>query len=606
MSALPTSLQPWRQWLDWFESEPAALLGDLLLRLNPLLGRSGARAQDGNIDHDGIDDLRQRGPYERLLLSEWALADSLPDEFVRRAANNEHLFFAPKLVNREADRVLLAVFDAGPAQWGAARLVHVALWIILARRAETMRARFLWGIAQAPGTLHEAGTPAALRKLLRGRTPEVASANHWQGWQEHFAASAQTGAERWLVASDHFAEAPFSHAACVHRGFDDQLRVSMGTRSGRRKTQLALPPARQAAWILRGDFLSEASTTAHQKMTGKLSLRQPPLWDVNCERVAVPLLGESRAVVFKVQEDSAAKHAKPRYMHWSTHAEVLSAVLSGKSFGALIADPYHLHFWNIRSFPAVKRPDADQFTITPGLPRWLSSAWLNSGSHVHRFLVLDNAGRLNAWLGSSRGKRGGEHVLVDGDVLTLTQQSSFRLLYVRHDQGHLLVNSMDTEGRTATITRLPVSDRPVSVTICAGTNARDWHGAVCVERRTGQRGGDRSIACTLFQYRGMNGLHQAELMLAPNSKVLGVARDMQEPEQFLVLALSPDRRTLLGVGARGIETLYRSAAEFSTGSVSNNGERVALVDLGGQLLVLGDGGRRLMMCVRGEQGSSDE
>jgi hypothetical protein len=142
--------------------------------------------------------------------------------------------------------------------------------------------------------------------------------------------------------------------------------------------------------------------------------------------------------------------------------------------------------------------------------------------------------------------------------------------------------------------------------MCAGTNARQWHGAMCIEHRTGQRGGDRSIACTLFQHQARGEIRQAELLLAPNSKVLGVARDMQEPEQFLVLALSPDRRALLGVGSRGIETLYRSAAEFSTGSVSKNGEHVALIDLGGQLLVLGDGGRRLMMCVRGERSSSDE
>src|SRR5688500_5377044 len=106
---LPRALQPWREWLDWFEPTLASALGELILRLDQLAGRSRSRAMRGRVEPDGVDDVRQRGPYERLLLSEWALADALPEEFIRRAANNEHLFLSPKLVARCSESMLVAV-----------------------------------------------------------------------------------------------------------------------------------------------------------------------------------------------------------------------------------------------------------------------------------------------------------------------------------------------------------------------------------------------------------------------------------------------------------------------------------------------------------------
>src|SRR5687767_3679796 len=116
---VPEALAPWRPWLDWFDADVVDLLGDLLLRLHPMLGAFRMRALGGVVEPEGIDDLRRRGQYERLLLSEWALADEAPEEFDRRAAGGEHLFLSPKLVAREADALTVAVFDTGPGQLGA-------------------------------------------------------------------------------------------------------------------------------------------------------------------------------------------------------------------------------------------------------------------------------------------------------------------------------------------------------------------------------------------------------------------------------------------------------------------------------------------------------
>ena len=133
---LPAALQAWHPWLSWFTPELAAAMGDVLRRMHPLLGRFQGRRQGGVAEPDGVEDLRRRGSYERLLSSEWLLATELPDEFLRRAAGGEHLFLVPRPRAMQADKLIVAIFDAGPWQLGAPRLAHIALWILLARRAE--------------------------------------------------------------------------------------------------------------------------------------------------------------------------------------------------------------------------------------------------------------------------------------------------------------------------------------------------------------------------------------------------------------------------------------------------------------------------------------
>lgn len=77
VTSLPDALTPWAAWLKWFAPELAADIGPLLQRLQPLLGPFKGQSQGGEPDWDGLDDLRTRGPYERLLATEWLLADEL-------------------------------------------------------------------------------------------------------------------------------------------------------------------------------------------------------------------------------------------------------------------------------------------------------------------------------------------------------------------------------------------------------------------------------------------------------------------------------------------------------------------------------------------------
>lgn len=600
-TSLPPALHAWRAWLDWFDMDIAAMLGDLLLRLDPLLGRGAVQAQGGAAEPDGIDDLRQRGPYERLLLTEWALADAVPDEFLRRAANNEHLFLAPRLVTRKTDSQIVAIFDAGPAQWGAPRLVHVAMWILLARRAQAVNARFTWGLVQVPGVLHDADSPEMIRCLLKARTHDVADAEHWQAWRNVFASDKNPAGERWLLAARTSSEQGFSHVASCRRGFDDRLHVAVSTKQMRRRVALELPPARQAESLLSGDFFTTAHGAVHRKIQGKLSLRQPPLISTSGQYVAVPLLGENCAVVLKVQPMSQRKQAAPRYSRWSSGSDLLAGVLSEKHFGGVIADAHHLYFWQMHGFRAVPRPQADELAVIPGYGRWPRCMWLKEGGKTHRFIMLDQAGRLVSWTNATAtpGRIGVSHVLVGKNVVAMVQADAQRIVYVEYESGQLLVRMMHRDGRISLVTQLPFRSRPNSVMVAGRVSKGEWKGALCVEESREKNDGQRQGVYRLYRGRPQDGFKECELANAAGRKLLGLVPNLKSRDEYLLLALCADRRTLVGVGERGSETIYQSVSDIMSATVSSDGERVALINLDGQLVVLGEGGRRLLMCVSG-------
>jgi hypothetical protein len=118
---LPRALTPWAAYLQLFPRELVLALGPMVRRLDSVIGPLRAQGRRGDGDPDGFDGLARRGSYERLLLSEWLLAEEVPEEFVRRAAMREHGFL--HLARREpvGSRVSVALFDAGPNQIGAPR-----------------------------------------------------------------------------------------------------------------------------------------------------------------------------------------------------------------------------------------------------------------------------------------------------------------------------------------------------------------------------------------------------------------------------------------------------------------------------------------------------
>jgi len=150
MSSLPDALRPWASQLSLFPEDLALSLGAHVARLAAAIGPMRARNEVVGGELQGYDGLTRRGSPERLLISEWLMAMEAPDEFVRRAAFGEQAYLKPAFRQPQGGRRAVALLDAGPDQLGAPRIAHLALLVVLARRAEAAGVGFSWGVLQAP------------------------------------------------------------------------------------------------------------------------------------------------------------------------------------------------------------------------------------------------------------------------------------------------------------------------------------------------------------------------------------------------------------------------------------------------------------------------
>lgn len=259
MKALPERLG----WGALFASMPELEggLGPWLPRLAAAIGplRASTRADHG--EPDGFLGIGRRGPYERLLPSEWLLAEEAPEEFARRAAEHEHAFF--QLARRDEAGTLstLALFDCGPEQLGLPRLVQLAAWVVLARRAEAVGAQLRWGVLQDPERrLRAEADPAAVRGFLTARSAHPVDAADLAGWSEVLAASirGERADDVWLLGPP--GPAPALGRPVARLCIDDLQALDAATlevhRPGRPTVRLSLerPPDRSAIRLLRDPF----------------------------------------------------------------------------------------------------------------------------------------------------------------------------------------------------------------------------------------------------------------------------------------------------------------------------------------------------------------
>ncbi|MEL6349542.1 MAG: hypothetical protein AAFV53_40945, partial [Myxococcota bacterium] len=188
MTALPHGLETWSEPLSLFREELMSAIGAWLPKLSSMFGTMRTKEQVGAVHLEGVSGLTRRGSYERLMLSEWALADAAPDEFLRRAANAEHLFI--DLARREpaGSRRCIALLDCGPEQLGAPRIAHLAALIVLSRRAALGGADFCWGALQrTPHPLWDTIDRASIDHFLKQRyliLPTPAQLTRWMALLE--------------------------------------------------------------------------------------------------------------------------------------------------------------------------------------------------------------------------------------------------------------------------------------------------------------------------------------------------------------------------------------------------------------------------------------
>lgn len=185
---LPPALAPWSGYLQIFPEEVSLALGPIIQRVSMLIGSPHLQLNENEGEPDGFDGLNRRGTYERLLLSEWMLADELEDEFMRRAVMGEHLFLNRAHSAPAGTRASLALFDAGPSQLGSPRIAHIAALIVLANRADSAGSSFSWGVLQQSETpAFREVNAATIMTLLKARSYGEVSDTQMEAWEKQLA-----------------------------------------------------------------------------------------------------------------------------------------------------------------------------------------------------------------------------------------------------------------------------------------------------------------------------------------------------------------------------------------------------------------------------------
>ena len=599
-ATLPQPLQPWRPWLDWFAPHLAPQVGELLLRLHPLLGRFRGHRPGAEPEPDGLGDLRRRGPYERLLATEWLLADELPDEFLRRAAANEHLFLAPRPRTRRAERLIVALFDAGPLQLGAPRLAHLAMWILLARRAAAAGGELRCGLLQAPGPLHDATSVSRLQQLLEARTFTLASPSHWQQWQQAIADQRMAMGECWLVGPD-LLEAPqrglASHQLAIRRApAGDLLEVKLAEHAAKRSLALALPAAAVAVPLLQGRFLQPTPERLNQSSTHRLSLQRPPLIAPGGQLVAVPDLDEPGMLVFRTTQAKGSK--PPKKYRWARGADPLACAFNGKQLGALIAEATHLYFWQMPKFGARSRPGREVFEAPPGLARHLPAAWGRQGGK-EALVLIDRAGRLLRFL--AQPAEGPE--CIDTGVLALAKTHAESVVYVVSRAGQVWLREIVGLGAATVARHLGVAPKDEPRVLLGMGGWRQGAG-VCAVR---MERAPRELWALFISRRGHTAFAQEQVSLA--SGLSGLAVLLHLPSmRYGIVALADNRSSLYWCTSAGQapELLYTAPARIAQWSACPLSGVIALLTHEKHLVVYDAAQRQVRLLVHGASAEADD
>jgi len=260
VTSLPPALAAWAEPLSLFPQDLALSLGPCIRRLAQAMGPLSRPAEELSDDPTGYEGLSRRGSYERLLISEWLLADEAPEEFLRRAAQKEHAFLALSFHRPGGSRRSLALFDAGPELIGEPRIGQLAALVVLSQRACRDGAAFGWGVLQDDQRqVLEEVTPASILRLLFSRTARTAGAQDAEAWAKA-AGEPVSADDLWVVGSPRTIAAGGPNAGRVELedplepGKRDLLATVRRKGAAPRPVELPLPNPPDCVRLLRDPF----------------------------------------------------------------------------------------------------------------------------------------------------------------------------------------------------------------------------------------------------------------------------------------------------------------------------------------------------------------
>lgn len=601
---LPRPLQPWQQWLGWFDAELAQQVGELVRRLADLVGTAATSGRGGQPEPDGLGDLRSRGPYERLLVSEWLLAEELPDEFLRRAAASEHLFLAPRMRAARVERSVVAVFDCGPRALGAARAAHLAAWILLARRAEEQGGTLRWGVLQEPGPLRAGDAPPRLGELMKARRFEAATAQHAEQWRAALRESADAGQREvwWIVApGPGLPDGSLRDERVLSLQVQlagDALDARLGGAGTQRVATLPLPPAADITTLLRGDFKTRVAAprlpTSRTLRAARMSLTQGLILSSPPGHVGVPQLGKPALLVFAVPRAGQGKLAKPRRQEWTASGSLLAMGLRGREGQAVVANDNMLHFWQVRGIGLRARPDPAKFHASTSTGRVLPLVTLDD-QESKLACVLDAKSQLVSWNTPGKAAPGTTlddlSVVLDREVRVMAPLGPATMAYAMVWGDGIWLRQVAANGKASAMRRrlCPVTTTAPEIVVTVlgfGTPAAQIGSLACEHRvASGAVWQIFTIATPGRALDEVDGAQSTEVRVAPGERGVGLVNQRGTKAPALVV-LSADKRRLRLVTPGSQTTLYESPTIIERCSVCQVTGHVAALTRDRRLVVL--------------------
>jgi hypothetical protein len=604
---LPRDLAPWRPLLDLFAPELAEGLGRLVPRLSLTVGPLRIHRPTGDGDPDGFTGLGRRGSYERLLLSEWLLADELPDEFLRRAASGEHAFY--QLARRSPARASssVALFDAGPDQLGAPRVAHLAALIVLAARAERAGARFAWGLLHQPDAhLLTEVTRQSVGQLLTGRTALPPTGEEIAAWAERARASGWEDA--WIVGGAStwpgWRHAALEVADVIEPDRRAVLVTACAPGASPRAVELEMPPEAASTRLLRDPF-SVAAPPPQGSGSSPSKTAAPPVSNLvfggngvklfaragSGEILAYPVPNSPNAGAARVKRYRARAGGVVAAVGWVHRGLVMLVIADGRLFleHTLRSGPPFLD--RVVPIPA-------GLEITPAPLDGPLSPLIYSDVGPVEVSFLDARGALFSALSHEEEHRGTGPTDVKCFALEVSAllPAGARFVYVGRGHGY----DVDPSQPAA-----PGADR-WSIVLHGGGDPRvariEREGDGTFEAHAGFDGNHADpFGAALFaiQDKGdrwsLTGTSVSDEQVVPaGERVVGPFRlDGRSPVGLLVL--TADQRTLAVRGAEGERALHRAAAPIRDAVISPVRAQVAYVTTAGEVVIVAlDGGSVLV------------
>lgn len=584
---LPPALAPWSRYLNIFPDEISVALGPIVQRIALVLGPPGSRFNEKVGEPDGFDGLNRRGTYERLLLSEWMLADEIPEEFMRRAVMGEHLFLSPAHSSPVGARTSLALFDCGPSQLGTPRIAHLAALIVLANRADSAGATFGWGVLQESQAqiLHDVNASTVMR-LIEARSHCEATDADLDAWEGNVATWDQLD-DVWLIGGSRLSRIQAGRRTSRLYVQDKlepgirQLSVSVsGTSSSAAEVTLDLPDDKISTRLLRDPFdaaVAEIRKVSHSYMPGSNLL-----FDNSATRLFTRS-ARYGVTAFNVPNSPRAGAGQPKKYRTRRWQNVCAVGKLGKAVVLISAEDHLVHLEFARQGQTKVPPGnytgynnkvffSPSLDDDPGLRPCFQLPWEDEVAAV------DAAGslfRLVKLKGDQKAISGrpvvGMAHLIATDVLAVAVMNS-RLVYVGKEwpENNLFIVSLGTDIERMSI---PFGGNASRAIFGPPTNvAHAKFGLLAIEQNE-------------FQWAVIMASGETMLVRPHGAKVVGVMADFKADSPVGLLALENDQRTLTLNGRNWRRKILEANAPIDHVTVSHYRQYIAYSTVSGEIVV---------------------